>query len=126
VSRSGSERPALIRPAFLPGILGAVVAFVGTGLVGSDFYLIIRFVISILAVIIAVYAVQGRRWLWVLPLAALAVIWNPVFPVDFSGPPWLFAHIAAAAVFLLAGFFITVPDTGQGRPDARSGPRASR
>ena len=118
MSRTGRERPALIRPAFLPGILGAVVAFVGTGLIGSDFSLVIRFAISILAMIMAVYAAQGRRWLWILPLAALAVIWNPVFPVDFSGPPWVVAHIAAAGVFLLVGFFLTVPDKGDGRPRA--------
>ena len=74
MSRSGSERPALMRPAFLPGILGAAVAFAGTGLVGSDVHLVIRFAVSILALIMAVYAVQGRRWFWVLPLAALAVV----------------------------------------------------
>jgi hypothetical protein len=116
VSRSGSERPAQIRPAFLPGILGAVVAFAGTGLIGSDVYLVIRFAISILALIMAVYAVQGRRWLWLIPLAALAVAWNPVVPFDFSGQPWVLAHIAAAAVFLLVGFLLRVPDP---EPDRR-------
>jgi hypothetical protein len=116
VSRSGSERPAEIRPAFLPGILGAVVAFAGTGLIGSDFYIVIRFAISILALIMAVYAVQGRRWVFVVPLAALAVVWNPVVAFDFSGPPWLLAHIAAAAVFLLVGFLLKVPDAEPDRP----------
>ena len=115
MSRSGGERPALIRPALLPGSLGAVVAFVGTGLIGSDLYLVIRFAISILALIMAVYAAQARRWLWILPLAALAVIWNPVVPFDFSGQPWVLAHIAAAAVFLLVGFFLRVPGPAPSR-----------
>ena len=115
MSRSGSERPARIRPAFLPGILGAAVAFAGTGLLGSDAYLIIRFAVSVLALIMAVYAVQGRRWLWVLPLAALAVVWNPVIPFDFEGPPWLLAHVAAAAVFLIVGLLLTVPDPDPNR-----------
>lgn len=110
MSRGGSERPALIRPAFLPGILGAVVAFAGAGLVGSDAYLVIRFGISILALIMAAYAGQGRKWWWILPLAALAVIWNPVVPFAFSGRPWVLAHIAAAAVFLVVGFLLKVPD----------------
>jgi hypothetical protein len=121
VSRSGDERPALIRPAFLPGILGAVVAFVGTGLIGSDFHLVIRFAISILALIIAVYAGQGRRWLWILPLAVIAAIWNPVVPVDFSGQPWILAHIAAAAVFLIVGFFLKVPSPNPGRTPSPRG-----
>ena len=109
MSRSGSDRPAQIRPAFLPGILGAVAAFVGTGLIGSDAYLMIRFAISILALIMAVYAGQGGRWLWILPLAALAIVWNPVVSVGLSGGPLLLAHLAAAAVFLLVGFLLRVP-----------------
>jgi hypothetical protein len=115
VTRIRGEQPRLIRPAFLPGILGAVAAFAGTGLVGSDAYLIIRFAISILALIMAVFAVQGRRFPWVLPLAALAIVWNPVVPFDFTGLPWLLAHIGAAAAFLVIGFLLKVPDQEQKR-----------
>lgn len=104
-----TDQPAEIRPGFLPGILGAVVAFVGTGLIGSEAYLIILFAISILALILAVFAGQGRKWLWLLPLVALAVVWNPVVPFRFSGPLWVIAHIAAAAVFLLVAFFLRTP-----------------
>jgi hypothetical protein len=109
VSRRTDQPPPTIRPGFLPGILGAVVAFVGTGLFGSDAYLVILFGISILALILAVFAVQGRKWLWLIPLVALAVIWNPVLPFDFAGPLWLLAHLAAAAVFLVVAFFLRTP-----------------
>ncbi|WP_286278743.1 DUF6804 family protein [Naasia aerilata] len=109
MTRRTDQPPPQIRPGFLPGILGAVVAFVGTGLIGSDAYLIIRFAISILALILAVFAGQGRKWLWLIPLVALAVVWNPVVPFGFSGPPWVLAHIAAAAVFLVVAFFLRTP-----------------
>jgi hypothetical protein len=121
VATRDEKKPPQIRPAFVPGVLGAVVAFSGTGLIGSDAFVIIRFGISILALIIAVFAWQGRKWLWLIPLGALAVLWNPVVPVPMEGRPWVLAHVAAAAVFLVVAFFLRVP-----APDAEKPGRPGR
>ena len=63
----------------------------------------------ILAVIVLWFAVQARQWWWVPVFAAIAVIWNPVFPFPFSGPVWIAAQPAAAIVFLVAGATIKTP-----------------
>ncbi len=36
-------------------------------------------------------------------MLTIAVLWNPLYPLPFTEPWWAGAHIAAAAVFLVAG-----------------------
>lgn len=109
------EDRELIRPGLLPAVIGAASALIGIGLLGSDQYLIIRFLLSILALIIAVFAWQGRKRLWLVPLAAIAVLWNPVIPFEFAGAGWMAAHVAAAGTFLAVGMFLRVRDHGPRR-----------
>lgn len=102
------------RNAFAPGILAAIFCIAGLPLVSADFYLVFRFVIAILAVIIAWFAWQARQWWWVPVMLVIAVVWNPLYPITLTGPLSPTAHIVAAVVFLTAGALIKVP-----RPVAR-------
>ncbi|MCU1443792.1 MAG: hypothetical protein JWQ59_1942 [Cryobacterium sp.] len=108
MSRSRGIEPTLIRPGLLPAILAAIALVVGIFLVGADAYLVVQFAVSILALIIAVYAVQGRKWRWLAPLMVVAVLWNPVLPLPFGGTLWLVAHVLAAAAVLAVGLFLRV------------------
>jgi hypothetical protein len=63
---------------------------------------------------VAVFAVQARHWWWVPLLAAIAVLWNPIYPLDappvgLGGPWWVGAQYVAILVFVLAAVFIKVP-----------------
>ena len=91
-------------------MLAAVVLMVGVFLIDSGAYTVVRFVVSILALIVAVYAVQGRRWAPLLPLVAVAVLWNPVFPFTFAGTWWSAAHVLAAAALVAVGLFLRIPN----------------
>ena len=62
-----------------------------------------------------VFAVQARHWWWIPFLLAIAVAWNPVFPLDIAGPWWIAAQYVAILVFVLAGIFIKVPVTDEDR-----------
>lgn len=97
------------RPAFVPSILAAAALLSGIALLGNDWYLLIRFLVAILALIVAWFAVQARQWWWTVVFAAVAVAWNPVYPFAFSGVWWIVAHIVVAAVFAVAGALIRVP-----------------
>lgn len=97
------------RNAFAPSILAAIACLAGIALIGHEYYLAIRFIIAILAVIIGWFAVQARQWWWVPVMLAIAVVWNPLYPFTLTGPWWVGAHIAAAAVFLVAGAMIKTP-----------------
>ena len=76
---------------------------------GHEYYLAIRFIVTILAIIIGWFAVQAHQWWWVPVMLAIAILWNPLYPFSFSGPVWDGAHIVTAAVFLAAGATIKTP-----------------
>ena len=83
----------------------------GLALLGSDTYTVIRFVVSILALIIAVFAWQAKHWWWIIPFVAIAVLWNPVLPIDVaSADLWLGLQYIAVVIFMSAGILIRVAD----------------
>lgn len=96
------------RNALAPSLLAAAVLFVAPALLESDWFLTVRFVATILALIIGWFAVQAGHWWWVPIMLAVAVIWNPIFPFAFSGAIWSAAQVAAAFVFLAAGATIKI------------------
>jgi hypothetical protein len=91
------------RNAFAPGLLAAIALFLAPLLIGGEWFLLIRFVVAILAIIVGWFAVQARHWWWVPVFAAIAVLWNPIFPFEFTGPVWTAAQPVAAVLFLVAG-----------------------
>lgn len=114
-------RPSFRRTALAPGLFAGIVALVGVALIESDSFLIIRYVLAIVALIIAWFTLQARlRW-WLPILVAIAVVWNPVFPFEFSGPWWLAAQYVAALAFILIGIFVKVPNSTDPEPERRGG-----
>lgn len=96
------------RLALAPGILGALAALLGVLLIDAEPYILVRFVVSILALIVAVFAWQGRAWWWLIPLGAIAVVWNPVIVIPVAGALWLGLHYLAALVFIVVAIFVKV------------------
>ena len=108
-TRDRYGRPAFRRTALAPGLLASVALLIGVALIESGAFIVIRFVVSILALIVMVFAFQARHWWWIPVMLAVALIWNPVYPLDIVGPWWLGAQYVAILVFVLAGIFIKVP-----------------
>ena len=100
--------PEFRRTALAPAVLAAIVLLAGVALVGADGYLIIRFAVSILALIIAVFAWQARQWWWLPLLAAIAVLFNPVVIMPITGDPLLIAHYVSIIVLLAIGILVKV------------------
>ena len=95
------------RTALIPALLAVVALFIGVALIESDGFTVIRYVVSIFALIVAVFAWQARQWWWVPPLAAIAILWNPVFPIDLGMPDlWLGLQYVAALIFIAAGILV--------------------
>jgi hypothetical protein len=109
--RAAAARPTLEnrygsrgqRRALGPALIGALVLLGGLLLVGQESYLIIRFAVSILALITAVFVWQSRKWAWLPVPVVIAVLWNPVLPFGFSGQPFRLGHVVGAAALLLVG-----------------------
>lgn len=109
------------RTALAPGLLAAIVALAGLALIDSDSFLIIRYVLAIMALIIAWFTLQARKWWWLPILLAIAVLWNPVFPFEFAGPWWLAAQYLAALGFILVAIFVKVPNPADAEAERRGG-----
>lgn len=101
------------RTALAPAILAAIALLIGVAVITTDGFIIVRYVVSILALIVAVFAWQARQWWWIIGLAPIAVLWNPVLPIDIGQPDlWLGLQYIAVLVFLAAGILIKVIDAG--------------
>lgn len=108
--------PEFRRPALAPGILGAIVLLAGLALLdNAGGFLFIRFGVAILAVIMCVFTWQARAWWWIAALAAIVIVWNPIFPFEFHGQFWVALQFVAAIVFVAAGLFVKVKN-----PDDRN------
>jgi len=129
--------PEFRRTALAPGLLGAIVLIAGLALLdNSGAYLWIRFPVSILAVIVCIYAWQGKQLWWFIGLVPVAVLWNPVWVIELHGQFWVALQFVAALVFIAAGILIKIrnpEDRNQrggtradARPDPHGGNRGNR
>jgi uncharacterized membrane protein len=99
------------RTALAPGILAAIVLLAGLALLDSTEFFWIRTVTAILAAIVCVYAWQSRQWWWLVPLAAVIVLWNPIWPLDLhQDTVWLALQYVAVILFIVCGILIKVPN----------------
>ena len=101
--------PEFTRPALAPGLLGAIVLLAGLALLdNSGGYFWIKSAAAVLALIICVFAWQSRQWWWFIGLVPIAVLWNPVFPLELHGQVWVASQFFAALIFVAAGIMIKV------------------
>ena len=108
--------PELIRPVFVPGLAGVVAMFIGMGVYGTEWYITILFVVSILAAILAVFSWQWadpKKWVFLPLFFLIAIYWNPIVRLTDGITPgiqwWMLLQTGAAAVFFLGGFLIKTP-----------------
>lgn len=108
------------RTALVPALLVVVALLVGVAFIESDGFTVIRYIVSIFALIVAVFAWQSRQWWWLIGLVPIAVLWNPVFPIDLGLPDvWLALQYVAAIVFLAAGILIKITPEADSRSARR-------
>lgn len=118
--RYGDSDPGFRRLALAPGLIAALAVFIGLAIIEDDAaFTPVRYVVTILAAIVAVFAVQARQWWWVPPFAAIVVLWNPIWVLEIPLDWWRGAQYVAVIVFLLAGWLIRVAIPGESRPGIR-------
>lgn len=103
------SEPDFARSALAPGLLGAIALLGGLALLDSDGFLIIRYLVSILALILCVFVIQAKTWWWLVPLVPMAVLWNPIVVLPLSGQGWVSAQFLAALVFIVVGIMTKMP-----------------
>jgi hypothetical protein len=101
--------PTFSRSALAPGLLGAIALLAGLALLDSDGFIVIRYIVSILAIIVCVFVIQAKSWWWLIGLVPIAILWNPVFVIELHGQGWVSAQFIAAIVFIIVGVRTKVP-----------------
>lgn len=96
-------QPAMQRNALAPGLLGAIALFLSPLFTDGFGATVIRFVVAILALIVAWFALQAKHWWWTIVFVAVAVFWNPVYPIEVEPAVWTAAGVVGALLFIVAG-----------------------
>lgn len=109
---SSRQPPTTVqRNALAPGLLAAIALLLSPLLLDGGGATVIRYVVAILAIVVAWFGYQAGQWWWTVVFVAVAVLWNPVWPFDFSGTWWVAAQPIAGALFIAAGIFIKTKRT---------------
>jgi hypothetical protein len=111
MTRAAATYPKFSRNALAPGLLGGIILVAGLAVIGNAWFTGVLWGASILALIMCVYAAQAKSWWWLIGLAPIAVLWNPVWPLTtaVNDLVWRLLQLAAAIVFIAAGISIKVP-----------------
>lgn len=106
---AGRQTPPFTRPALAPSLLAAVVLVSCVAIVDSSAFVFARWGVTVLALIVLVFAIRGRTWWAAVLTAAVAVCWNPVVVVPIPGQVWAALQLVAAAIFVAVGIAVKVP-----------------
>ncbi|MBT1676612.1 DUF6804 family protein [Curtobacterium aurantiacum] len=103
------ETPPFTRPALAPSLIAAIVLLSCVAIVDSSGFVFARWGVTVLALIVLVFAIRGRTWWAALLMAAVAVCWNPLVTVPIPGQVWAGLQLVAAALFIVVGIVVKVP-----------------
>src|SRR3979490_1836848 len=95
-----AARPAFSRSALVPGLLGAIVLIAGFALIGTEWYLYVRYAVSILALILCVFAGAAKNVWWLAGLLPLGGVLNPGWPIPLDDLVLRGLELVAAVVFV--------------------------
>jgi hypothetical protein len=113
-SMSASYPSPARRTAMIPAMIAVIALLIGVAFIDGDGFTVIRYIVSIFALIVAWFAWQARQWWWLVGLLPIAVLWNPVFPIELGLPDlWLGLQYIAALVFAATGILVKVTPAGE-------------
>ncbi|ROR33317.1 hypothetical protein EDF63_1725 [Curtobacterium sp. JUb34] len=101
--------PGFTRPALAPSLIAAIVLLACVAIIDSSGFVFARWGVTVLALIVLVFAVRGKTWWAALLMAAVAVCWNPLVTVPIPGQVWAALQILVAALFIVMGIAVKVP-----------------
>lgn len=69
-----------------------------------DFYIILRWVISVSSAIVAYGFYKSKLQAWTFVFGALVFLFNPILPVYLSKSSWVLIDLIAAILFFIAAY----------------------
>lgn len=93
-----------VRPAMIPAVVGAGLMFLALQRMSYDYYELLRWAVPAAAIWIIVIAKSQHRTFWVVVMAAVAVVFNPLVPFTMPRENWGAVNIYSLLFFLGAGY----------------------
>ncbi|KQS08367.1 hypothetical protein ASG04_11960 [Curtobacterium sp. Leaf183] len=95
--------------------MAAIVLLACVALLDAPAFVAVRWGVTVLALIVLVFALRGRTWWAMVLMAAVAVCWNPLVTVPIPGQVWAALQILVAALFIVVGIAVRVPRSAEDR-----------
>lgn len=92
-----------VHPAAVPAVIGAVVMFMAVLPMPYEFYVLLRWAVPAMAIWMCIVAGGQKKRGWVTIFVLVAVLWNPILPIEMPRSAWVFFNVAGLAVFARAG-----------------------
>lgn len=92
-----------VYPAVIPAVIGGFFLFVGFMGAQYEFYVVLRWAVTSMAIWMYVVASGQRRRGWSVMFAGMALLFNPLIPVTATREFWVLPDLVGAALFAVAG-----------------------
>lgn len=92
-----------VQPAVAPAVIGGVALFVAVLPMPYEFYVLLRWIVPAMAIWMCTIANGHKRTSWVIVFALIAILWNPLIPVEMPRGFWALPDLIGAALFAVAG-----------------------
>ncbi|HOA87383.1 MAG: DUF6804 family protein [Microbacteriaceae bacterium] len=110
---AGSSTRALLEehPALVVSCIAAALSFFAVFPWGYEYYIFLRWTLSITAVFLGIHAVRSSQQIWLLAAIPILVLWAPGALIPLERVVWGTLNVVAAGVLVAAGWYITRPAT---------------
>ncbi|MEB0001678.1 hypothetical protein QN355_09120 [Cryobacterium sp. 10S3] len=96
-------------PALVAATASAGVLLVGAFDLPFGYYQFLRYVVTVGAVLLAVFALRAGHPRWLGLFLPMIVLWAPADVIRLPQPVWVALDLAVAGLFIVAGFAIPAP-----------------
>lgn len=116
-SRNSTQSFMEAHPAFVVSCAAAFLSLLAIFPWPYEYYIFLRWALSITAVFVGVHAVRSKQQMWLMAAIPIFLLWAPAafFPLDRA--LWSVLNVVAAGVLVAAGWFLWGPVTA--RPDGK-------
>lgn len=92
-----------VHPATVPAVIGAVFLLMAGMGAEYEFYVVMRWAVTAMAIWMCVVASALRRTPWIVVFVAIALLFNPLIPIYATREFWLPFDFAGFVLFWVAG-----------------------
>jgi hypothetical protein len=92
-----------VYPAVIPAIIGAFFLFVGFLGAPYEFYVVLRWAVTSMAIWMCTIASGQKRTVWVAAFTSVALLFNPLIPINMTREFWVLPDIIGVILFATGG-----------------------